>query len=162
MAVKELSLSLLRSDAEQICVNEFETVRQWWSEIRELSTVGDIPDQDSEIARSFSTLDAIINDKMQPPQLKRLCYVAIANVFEKIKEKVGISRRQGRIKSRPGATNASYALQLYLQAQNTDRNLEHAKCQLYRHLRITKRWRELGGKFPIMLVTYSSAAEKIM
>ncbi|KAM5347527.1 hypothetical protein ACJZ2D_017211 [Fusarium nematophilum] len=161
--VEQLSKSLVRTDAIPVFASNIEKVYEFWVLLQLGAAVpSNVAEAKSSVVAAFHFLDSIINDGNHPRQLSRLGHVALTSMLDRLKGAIGASRRQGRLKSRSGHRNASIAMDLYLDAQGAISNRAQAKKQLNRRLQISRRWTELAGGCPLLLVIYSDAADRLI
>lgn len=161
--IYQLSQLLLRNDVKPFFAQHCEDIFDCWVSLLCKTTLPlNISSMDNRIIIAFQALDEIIAGKDLHPLVSRLAYVQLSCFLSYLKRLVATDRRQGRISSKVGRRNSSVVMDLYLKAQKHIAHTTAVRKQLGRCVRIATRWAALAGTSPLLLVSYSNEAERIM
>jgi hypothetical protein len=86
----------------------------------------------------------------------------LAQTLAALDKTIETDRENGRIPPQKGRGNASIAIDIYLGAPGTPSAGARWRERVNKRLRISRRWADVGGSLPLLLVTYSDQAERIM
>ncbi|KAL2173984.1 uncharacterized protein P884DRAFT_188255, partial [Thermothelomyces heterothallicus CBS 202.75] len=127
-----------------------------WTLILKKTTIPDnVASSDPCIINSFQLLDKARTD--EDNILSRLAYIRLADVFDSLEKIVASDQRNEQLPARrPGYSNASVAIDIYIQAQE---QVSLSRDEVKQRKRVARRWRTLAGPSPIFVIIYSKAAE---
>ena len=128
--------------------------------IRQTTIPINIKSSDPHILDAFRTIDNII---LSPKDelLKRIAYMQLMSVFNSLKKIVSADRSNGLIHRATGYRDATIAIDIYASAQKKE-NIPLLRRKLLERKRSARRWLQLAGSSPFLLIAYSDIAERIV
>ncbi|KAK1980496.1 hypothetical protein LZ30DRAFT_534958, partial [Colletotrichum cereale] len=153
---------LVRQDAISHFIHNFESgLRCWVVLLIETTPRHHIPSTDGGFVAAFRTLDRVITTENSTGLLSRLAYVQLTHVLELLEARVAEERRKGHLHRRRDYPNASVVLDIYMSAQ--DRGVSPiSRHTLIERRRTARRWSELAGPWPLLLLIYSEDADEVV
>ena len=118
-----------------------------------------------DISNAVNAIEGAITSDKNPVFLKRFGYVRLSMFFELLERRIRLDRQLGFIESQSGRTNASVAVDYYLDGLNMSSNSLDKSClrgAMRERKRKAGRWRELAGPSVVLLLLYSDTAEKFV
>ncbi|KAK4119918.1 hypothetical protein N657DRAFT_551789, partial [Parathielavia appendiculata] len=156
-----MAQNLLRDDAKDFFANNILSIYEFWLDlIRRTTLPTNLSYTDPSWIAAFQSLDNIIEGDMHPQS--RLAYFQLTHVMASLKKSVQNDRRYGRIESKVGQRDANIALDIYLKAQGVVSNHKVVRQRLHKRLRISKRWAHFAWPSPLLILTHSKMADRIM
>lgn len=120
-----------------------------------------IQNSDPRILGAFRTIDNIIlgpKDEL----LKRIAYTQLINVFNSLEKIISADRSNGLIHGATGYRDATIAIDIYANAQKKKENMKLLRRKLLKRKRSARRWLQLAGTSPFLLIAYLNIAERIV
>lgn len=149
---------LIRSDAREFVLTSYEDIYLAWTTLQQSTSFpSNIPCTDTRVASALSYLDAMITDRGNSHLLKRLAYVQLTRTVAALYELIS-NDRNVRAWPRKRQVHSDVAVDIYLRAQTR-------KCrrnEILRRMSLGKRWFDLAGPSPLLVVTYSDDAERVV
>ena len=129
--------------------------------IRQTTIPINIKSSDPHILDAFRTIDNII---LSPKDelLKRIAYMRLMSVFNSLKKIVSADRSNGLIHRATGYRDATIAIDIYASAQEKNGDIPLLRRNLLERKRSARRWLQLAGSSPFLLIAYSNIAERIV
>ena len=129
--------------------------------IRQTTVPINIKSSDPHILDAFRTIDNII---LSPKDelLKRIAYMQLMSVFNSLKKIVSADRLNGLIHRATGYRDATIAIDIYANAQEKKESIPSLRRKLLERKRSARRWLQLAGSSPFLLIAYSDMAERIV
>ena len=129
--------------------------------IRQTTIPINIKSSDPHILDAFRTIDNII---LSPKDelLKRIAYMQLMSVFNSLKKIVSADRLNGLIHRATGYRDATIAIDIYANAQEKKESIPSLRRKLLERKRSARRWLQLAGSSPFLLIAYSDMAERIV
>jgi hypothetical protein len=155
--------ALIRNDAKQYFAEHCEEIHKALVLFLEKTTLPDTTScSDSRVVNTIKTLDDLI--KCPGDQyISRLAYVQLTSILAALKERAKKDLRHGLVVGKLGKRGKrsqgsdTLAIDLHLSATGrVDRDDIHGLT------RLANRWAALAGRYPLLLVIFTGAAEKIM
>ena len=157
--LNELSSTLVRKDAITFFAENHERVLvSWISMLKDTSFERDMSCSDPRVTSAFRTLDRVITGQTGTELLRRLAYVRLICLFERVEEMIALDRQNGIIHRESGYRNASIAVDIYLSAQVGYNDTMHQRREVLERKRVGRRWKKLAGPSPLLLLIYSQMA----
>ncbi|KAB5536148.1 hypothetical protein GE09DRAFT_1249711 [Coniochaeta sp. 2T2.1] len=156
-----LAQKLLREDASDFFAGCSSEMYAFWVPLVQKTTLAPGTTQgDARVADGFARLDSILGSAESTPLMIRLAYVQWARMLDRLLEIIERDRRSCLVQRTSGRGDASILIDVYLAIKGGVSGVwrEH----FWRVTRVARRWAALGGPFPLLLITYSEEAEKIM
>ena len=104
---------------------------------------------------AFRAVDTAISNEHI---LSRLAHVQLVRLFHSVETAVKSERQKGLVHGKPGYGNASIAIDIYQSAQHA----LSRRGQFLERRRAARRWAQLAGPYPLLLLIYSGATEAIV
>lgn len=163
LQVDQLACNVVRPEALVVFANNVDKIYEFWRMLHTMTNVPDnTQDTSAQIMKAFQFLDNTMANREYPHQLCRLSHIALTSTITRFKKIIGLNRRQGNIRSRSGYRDAAVVMDLYLDSQGIVSDKVQAKKLLNRRIQTSRRWTELASSYPLLLVTYSDAAESLV
>ena len=129
--------------------------------IRQTTIPVHIQSSDPRILGAFRTIDNIILGP-KDDLLKRIAYMQLMNVFNSLEKIISADRSNGLIHRATGYRDATVAIDIYASAQEKNGNIPLLRRNLLERKRSARRWLQLAGSSPFLLIAYSNIAERIV
>ena len=129
--------------------------------IRQTTIPVNIQSSDPRILGAFRTIDNIILTP-KGELLKRIAYMQLMNVFNSLEKIISADRLNGLIHRATGYRDATIAIDIYASAQEKNGNIPLLRRNLLERKRSARRWLQLAGSSPFLLIAYSNIAERIV
>ncbi|KAI7913800.1 hypothetical protein M0657_008805 [Pyricularia oryzae] len=126
----------------------------WTALLRQTSLPDNIPSSDPRISAAFMAVNEAINSGSC--FLSRLGWVELFCLIRLVENVSRNERRLDLVERAPGYGNASIAADLYMRIHNCPRRVAHERK------RRAKRWSELAGPSPLLLLVFSAAANSVV
>ena len=149
--------ALITPNAKQLFAEHCKAIRQVWEELLEKTTLPDnVTSMDSSVLERLRELDNRIKSR-ENRDASRLAYIQLTRVLAGLRRKIHYDRRNGLLAGKRGQRDATIAIDIYLHA--TERA---NRAEVYKLVSLSNRWTAFAGRYPLMLVTYTDIAERIM
>ena len=149
---------LIRPDADAIFTEHYHQICHVWTSILlRTSLAPDATCTDVSVRSAFEFLDGVVTGDAHV-LVKRLAYLQLTTLLRGVQEIIAIDRQNRRIRPKYGKPNVSVSIDIYLSIQEKG----FPRTAILRRVRRAKRWTDLAGPSPLLLLTFSEEAEKIM
>lgn len=149
---------LIRPDAGTIFEEHYHQICHVWTTILLNSSLApDIKCTDVAVRSAFEFLDRVITGDAHA-LVKRLAYVQLTSLLRLVQEIIAVDRQNRLIRPKYGKPNVSVSIDIYLSIYEEG----FPRSAILRRVRRAKRWTDLAGPSPLLLLTFSEEAEKIM
>lgn len=138
------------------------TIPDWILLLRKTTLPGSISSSHPGIITAFKGVDTVICGKQGTYLLRRLAYVQLMRLFSSLEAMIKTEREAGRIPRKPGYSNASVALDIYMSAQTSHLHSDNLRRELKERKRTGGSWRDLSEPSPLFTMVYSQASEPIV
>ncbi|KAI7908808.1 hypothetical protein M9X92_011981 [Pyricularia oryzae] len=126
----------------------------WTTLLKHTSLPDTISSSDPRIPAAFMAVDHAINGGSC--LLSRLAWVELFRLIQSVEGIVKNERRLDPVERTPGYGNASIVADMYMRFHCCSRRVAHE------HKRKAKRWTQLAGPSPLLLLALSTAANSIV
>ena len=144
-----------------VLVRHCEAVWTQWVQLLQITNLsGCHKSSDPRVNTALRALDEAISGR-EGKLISRLAFVHLIDVFEKLERLIGRDRERGLLHRKAGYRNSSVAMDIYMASQPVQTNTIKAvtRRELHERKRIGRRWRDLAGPSPLLLLLYSENAE---
>ncbi|KAK4151488.1 hypothetical protein C8A00DRAFT_17097 [Chaetomidium leptoderma] len=149
--------ALINPNAQQLFADHCETLHRVWKELLEKTTLPDnTTSTDSQVLERIRELDKRIKCP-EDQAVSRLAYIQLTRMLAALRKKIQDDRRHGRLVGERSQRDATVAIDIYLRATGRANRGEVSKFTS-----LGNRWTALAGRSPLLLVTFTDAAERIM
>lgn len=149
---------LIRPDAGTIFKEHHHEIFHVWTTILlKTSLAPDAKCTDVAVKSAFEFLDGIITGDAHA-LVKRLAYLQLTTLLRVVQDIIAIDRQKRLIRPKYGKPNVSVSIDVYLSIHDKG----FPRTAILRRVRRAKRWIDLAGPSPLLLLTFSREAEKIM
>lgn len=149
---------LIRPDAGTIFIEHHHQIFHIWTTILlKTSLAPDARCTDVSVRSAFEFLDGVITGDAHA-LIKRLAYLQLTTLLRVVQDIIAIDRQKRLIRPKYGKPNVSVSIDMYLSIHEK----EFPRTAILRRVRRAKRWTDLAGPSPLLLLTFSREAEKIM
>lgn len=138
------------------------TIADWISLLSKTTLPSDIESSDPCIITAFKAVDSVICGHQGTYLLRRLAYIQLMRLFASLEAIIKSERETGRIFREPGYGNASIAIDIYMSAQESHLHPYDLRSELRERKRTGRRWKDLAGLSPPLVLMYSEASEPIV
>ncbi len=155
--VNSLAQCLVRHDTNTFFIKHCEEIyRSWVSLLHRTAVPPNIKHTDKRIIAAFEAIDCtLLHDTYI---LARLAYVQLIRMLTSVQKIVKNDRELGQMEPKVGRSNATNAIDIYFSIQRPGMT----RRQLHQRIGSARRWTDLGGTSPFLLIAHSDIAEKIM
>lgn len=149
--------ALIDPNAKQLFAEHCETIHKVWKELLEKTSLPDnTASTDSQVLERFRELDSRIRST-ENRDISRLAYIQLTRMLAALGKKIQDDRRHGLIVGERSRRDATLAIDIYLRA--TGRT---SRGEVYKPTSLGNRWTAIAGRYPLLLVTFTDVAERIM
>lgn len=128
-----------------------------WAWLLDQSTLPEnVPCTDNRVLDKIRALDNLIRHP-ESQMMSRLAYVQLTQMLAALRRKINDDRKKGLIVGKRSRRDATEAVDIYLHA--TGRANRGDVCRLTCQ---ANRWAAFAGRYPLLLITLTDKAEKIM
>ncbi|KAI0163852.1 hypothetical protein GGR57DRAFT_267978 [Xylariaceae sp. FL1272] len=114
--------------------------------------------KDPSVTTSIRNLDHIITDATTSDWKRRIAYMRLAELFDRLVQPVKADRKCGRLEAKPGSKvpgSTYYVLRRAVKRQASD-------VEIRRHVRTGKRYQTLLKGSPLLSIAYCNNADKVI
>jgi hypothetical protein len=148
---------LIKPNAQQLFADDCEALHRVWKELLEKTSLPDnTTSTDSQVLEMIRELDKRIRYP-EDRVISRLAYIQLTRMLAALRKKIQDERRHGLLVGERSQRDATIAIGIYLRATRTANRGEVSKFTT-----LGKRWTALAGRYPLLLVTFTDVAERIM
>jgi hypothetical protein len=153
-----LTGSLVTQNSRGFFEDNYETIfRSWVSLLKETTLPYNTTSSDKHVINAFRVINNVFENPNTPPLLLRLAYIRFSNMIKTLRVIAHNDRKCGRINTAVGHRNASIAVDICLDSQQT-----LGRKGILRRMRHAKRWACLIGLSPLALAICLEEAEGMM
>ncbi|KAI0165303.1 hypothetical protein GGR52DRAFT_103301 [Hypoxylon sp. FL1284] len=153
-----LAEGLIRGDAKRYFVDNLEEIFNFWTLLLSKTTLPpDTRSTDPSVAAALCELDQTIASSN--PLAARLGSVQFTRFIASLQQRIKSERQSGRVLRR--GKSDSMAITMYISARGAPTNAQ-LKQDTGRQIRRSKRWADLAGASPLLVITYTDKAASIM
>jgi hypothetical protein len=157
----DLAQKLPRQDASDFFARCCSEMYAFWVPLLQKTTLPPgTTHRDARVADGFTRLDSILVGAESTPHMIRLAYVQWARMLDVLLQIIARDRRNRLVQRSSGRGDASILIDVYLATKGGDS--ERWREHFGKVTRVARRWAALSGPFPLLSITYSEEAEKIM
>ena len=146
-----------RNPIEAFAINCEQTICSWIALLRESTLPENVRSSDPRFLRAFKYVDAVITGKHGTHLLRRLAFVQLMRIFQRLEASIKNDRRTGCIEREPCYRHTSVAIDIYTKAQNNPS--ERSRRVLKDRKRSGRSWTVLAGHSPLFALVYAEAAD---
>lgn len=149
---------LIRADSRKLFVDGLETIYDYWVPLLRRTTLPrEVTSTDPRVAVVFRDLGQLVASP--DVVIARLASIQLTRLMHSLKEKIKVDRQNGRIF--PMKRTDSVAVDMYLYSLGRHHD-QVARRQAVRQLRMSKRWADLAKESPLLIITHSEKATKLV
>ena len=149
--------ALIRVDAKKHFAEHCEKILEAWAWLLGQSALPDnVLCTDNRVLDKIRALDNLIRHT-EDQIMSRLAYVQLTRMLAALRQKISDNRKHGLIVGKRSRRDATEAVDIYLKA--TGRANRGDVCKLTCQ---ANRWAAIAGRYPLLLITLTNEAEKIM
>ncbi|KAH8745907.1 hypothetical protein F5883DRAFT_701976, partial [Diaporthe sp. PMI_573] len=153
-----LTGSLVTQNSRGFFEDNYETIfRSWVSLLKETTLPYNTTSSDKHVINAFRVINNVFENPNTPPLLLRLAYIRFSNMIKTLQVIAHNDRKCERINTAVGHRNASIAVDICLDSQQT-----LGRKGILRRMRHAKRWACLIGLSPLALAICLEEAEGMM
>lgn len=153
--------TLIRADAAKFFADNLEDMASFWTALVDSTRLPrNIFCPEAGVTSALRSLDKIFSAENSTPLALRLAFVQLPRVLDAASGIIATSKQQGRLKVPVGKSNSIMAMDLYSKAQSKESGCTRRELNLRR--RLAQRWVDISATHPLLLVTYTEAAEDVM
>ncbi|KAK7398514.1 hypothetical protein QQX98_012107 [Neonectria punicea] len=158
-SVARLAEGLIMEDVKSQFVDNLEAIYDLWVGLLHKSTLpSNMASNDSRIVQVFQDLDK--DSKSTELSISRLASVQLIRLMRSLKGRIKSDRRSGRVL--PGKRGDSIAIDMFVNALGSPAGGVVARRQAIGRLRFDKRRASLAGQSPLLVITHTAKAERII
>lgn len=162
-AFSPLAIGLVRGDAASFFAEYFSEIHEYWVSLLQKTTLPpDTTHTDPIVKNAFRELDKTIATKTGSRLMSRLANVQLTRMLASLKIIIKRDRQTGRNYPDSGKTAETVAADIYVSIQSSALSPEAQRALVHQRVRIAKRWAILAGASPLLIITHSPKAERIM
>jgi hypothetical protein len=150
---------LLRDDARSFFLCHSQSISAAWA-ASALAVRGDgiVP----SVVAAFDEVHRLTRDDRCKRLPLRFAHLQLKYALDALHTAATKDRLRGLVQRKPGYSNASLAIDIYLNAKRNHPGEIPSRDRLSEYRRVSTRWPQLAGTSPLQLSVYSDAAETIM
>jgi hypothetical protein len=149
--------ALVNANAKQLFTEHCETIHRVWKDLLEKTALPDnTTSTDSAVLERIRELDNRIKCPENRDAL-RLAYLQLTRMLAALRRKIECDRRHGLIVGERSQRDTTVAIDIYLRATGRAK-----RGEVHKLTSLGNRWAALAGRYPLLLVTYTDVAERIM
>jgi hypothetical protein len=149
--------ALIKPNAQQLFADDCETLHRVWKELLEKTTLPDnTTSTDDRVLERIRELDNRIRYS-EDRVVSRLAYIQLTRMLAALRKKIQDDRRHGLLVGERSQRDATVAIDIYLRATGKANRGEVSKFTS-----LGNRWTALAGRYPLLLVTFTNVAERIV
>jgi len=162
-AFSPLAIGLVRGDAASFFAEYFSEIHEYWVSLLQKTTLPpDTTHTDPIVKNAFRELDKTIATKTGSRLMSRLANVQLTRMLASLKIIIKRDRQTGRNYPDSGKTAETVAADIYVSIQSSALSPEAQRALVHQRVRIAKRWAILAGASPLLIITHSPKAERII
>ena len=147
----------MKPNAPQLFADDCETLHRVWKELLEKTTLPDnTTSTDDRVLERIRELDNRIRYS-EDRVVSRLAYIQLTRMLAALRKKIQDDRRHGLLVGKRSQRDVTIAIDIYLRATGKANRAEVSKFTS-----LGNRWTALAGRYPLLLVTFTDVAERIM
>jgi hypothetical protein len=156
--ISPVAKRLLKDNAISFVVSNSQSISAAWTASVQAATSHGVV---QSMVAAFDEVHRLTQDDRGSYLSLRFSYVQLKYAIDDLKSAASKDRLRG-IRRKRGYSNASLAIDVYIYAKSNTPSEILSRGTLSEYRRISSRWSDFAGRWPIQLCVYSETAETIM
>jgi hypothetical protein len=158
-----IAQDLIRYDATIFLKGNYHSICNSWALLFEkASIICNYSSTSKSAIAKLDVLENIILNGETPPLVLRLAYFHLVLAIKALEYVAKVDRLSGQVPRKHGRSNASTAINYYLNFKGISLDMKFFRSQLLRHVSIACRLSLLAGPSPLLLYAYTDKVDKII